>query len=66
MIVAFTFMQLRKEAYFTQLHKLRSLRRSFLHFHTVLVLGWPAANTKASRRTQEKYKSFVTQGTAEE
>ena len=55
-------MQLRKEAYFTQLHKLRS----FLHFHTVLVLGWPAANTKASRRTQEKYKSFVTQGTAEE
>ena len=59
-------MQLRKEAYFTQLHKLRSLRRSFLYFHTVLVLGWPAANTKASRRTQEKYKSFVTQGTAEE
>ena len=29
------FMQLRKVGFFTQLHKLRSLRRSFLHFHFI-------------------------------
>ena len=28
-------MQLRKVGFFTQLHKLRSLRRSFLHFHFI-------------------------------